>query len=109
MLPFSTKHGQFITMSIAILINEKDDKVKAFENLVLQTEYNATKTNLPSYIASAQREPVSYEVARTGRIHRSNVSKHVVEKATIGGSASNFAPALIANTLQISRTNRMRF
>lgn len=93
----------------AILIHQSDAKLKAFENLVLQTEYNATKTHLPSYVAST--EPVSLEVARTGRMQRTNVAKHVVEKATIGGgaaSASNFAPALIANTLQMSRSSRMR-
>ncbi|KAL5527782.1 hypothetical protein ACEPAG_6583 [Sanghuangporus baumii] len=80
----------------------KEEKLKALENLVTQTEVNSAVAQKGGTYLSAQ-EPVSSEVARSGRLRRSTISKHVVEKATIGGSNSNFAPALISNTLHMSK------
>ena len=79
----------------------KEEKIKALENLVTATELSNSSTKDGDYLSA--QEPVSSEVARTGRLRRSTISKHVVEKATIGGSTSNFAPALISSTLQMSR------
>lgn len=79
----------------------KEEKIKALENLVTATELSDSSTKDGDYLSA--QEPVSSEVARTGRLRRSTISKHVVEKATIGGSTSNFAPALISSTLQMSR------
>lgn len=81
----------------------KEDKIKALENLVSQTEHNSKTSQRDGGYLSAQ-EPVSSEVARTGRLRRSTISKHIVEKATVGGSGgSSFAPTLISNTLHMSR------
>ncbi|OCB85396.1 alpha/beta-hydrolase [Sanghuangporus baumii] len=80
----------------------KEEKLKALEKLVTQTEVNSAAARKGGTYLSAQ-EPVSSEVARSGRLRRSTISKHVVEKATIGGSNSNFAPALISNTLHMSK------
>ncbi|KAH8118544.1 alpha/beta-hydrolase [Phellopilus nigrolimitatus] len=82
----------------------KEEQLKALENLVTQTEYQSSSTAKDgSYDYLSATEPVSSEVARTGRLRRSTISKHVVEKATIGGSGGGFAPTLISNTLQMSR------
>lgn len=80
----------------------KEEKLKALENLVTQTEVNSAVSHKGGQYLSAQ-EPVSSEVARSGRLRRSTISKHIVEKATIGGSNGGFAPTLISNTLHMSK------
>ena len=81
----------------------KEEKIKALEKLVTQTERDSRVSQRELSYLSAQ-EPVSSEVARTGRLRRSTISKHIVEKATVGGSGgSSFAPTLISNTLHMSR------
>lgn len=89
-----------ISHSVLLAANlNKEEKLKALENLVTQTEY-LSRTGKDSTYLSAQ-EPVSSEVARTGRLRRSTISRHVVEKATIGGTGGGFAPTLIQNTLRV--------
>ncbi|EJD01480.1 alpha/beta-hydrolase [Fomitiporia mediterranea MF3/22] len=80
----------------------KEEKLKALENLVTQTENQSHTSGKDGGYLSAQ-EPVSSEIARTGRLRRSTISKHVVEKATIGGSGGGFAPTIISNTLHMSK------
>lgn len=80
----------------------KEEKLKALENLVTQTEISSSSKDSKYGFISAQ-EPVSSEVARTGRLRRSTISKHVVEKHTFGGTGGGFAPTLIQNTLHMSR------
>lgn len=84
--------------------HSKEEKLVALENLVTQTELRSssnTKDGVLDHISASK--PVTSEVARSGRLRRSTISKHVVEKATIGGSNGSFAPTLIQNTLQMSR------
>lgn len=91
--------GYFLTAMLLAANLNKEEKLKALENLVTQTEY-LSRTGKDSTYLSAQ-EPVSSEVARTGRLRRSTISRHVVEKATIGGTGGGFAPTLIQNTLRV--------
>ncbi|KAI5124806.1 hypothetical protein M0805_005438 [Coniferiporia weirii] len=81
----------------------KEEKLKALENLVTETEYLSSSSMDANGEYRSAQEPVTSEVARTGRLRRSTISKHVVEKATIGGASGGFAPTLIQNTLQMSR------
>ncbi|THH06798.1 hypothetical protein EW145_g3837 [Phellinidium pouzarii] len=80
----------------------KEEKLKALENLVTRTEYLSTSAKDANGEYLSAQEPVSSEVARTGRLRRSTISKHVVEKATIGGAG--FAPTtVIANTIHMTK------
>lgn len=85
----------------AVVPLNKEEKILAIEKLVTQTEIHSTKDACAGHIAPT--EPVSSEVARTGRLRRSTFTKNIVEKATIGGTSGAFAPTLIQNTLQLSR------
>ncbi|PAV21086.1 alpha beta-hydrolase [Pyrrhoderma noxium] len=70
----------------------KEEKIKALENLVTATELSNSSTKDGDYLSA--QEPVSSEVARTGRLRRSTISKHVVEKATIGDQLTSAAQSI---------------
>lgn len=69
-----------------------------------QTEHRAraaAKDDAFDHLSATK--PVSSEVARTGRLRRQTLTKHIVEKATINGAGNNFAPAIIQNTVRLGR------
>jgi len=98
------------------VFGNKEDKFKHFDHLLSQTErHNSRAAANPLY---AVHHPMDSSNNLNGnangdksggnstRMICSTITKHVVEKATIGGTTNNFAPTIISNTLNMTR---MRF